>query len=127
LSGGVRESGQDARLGHGGVALVFENAADGNAFVAESAQQQLARLVVADDANRQDVHSQVGEIVDGIGAAARNHLAIAVLQNQHGRFARDARNFAEHELVGDQIGEDGYRELGKGFDDLSSGAGGRFL
>ena len=42
-----------------------------------------------------------------------------MLQNQHGRFARDARNFAEHELVSDQIGERSYCELGKRFDDLS--------
>ena len=50
LSGGVRESGQDARLGHGGVALVFENSADRDALVAEGAQQHLARFVVAHDA-----------------------------------------------------------------------------
>ena len=93
--------------------------------MAESAQQQLSRLVVAHDSNRQDVHSEVGEVVDGIRAAAGNHLAIAVLQNQHGRFARDARNLAEHEFVGDQVREDGDRELGKRFDNLPQS--GRFL
>jgi hypothetical protein len=87
--------------------------------VAEGAQQQLAGFVVADHANRQDVHSQVGEIVDGVGAAAWDYFAVAVPQDQHGRFARDAGDFSEHELVGDQIREDGDRELGKGFDDLS--------
>src|ERR1700686_4310504 len=39
LSGGVRESGQDARFGHGGVTLVLQNPANRNTFVAESAKQ----------------------------------------------------------------------------------------
>ena len=64
------------------------------------------------------VHSEVGKVADRVGAAAGDDLAIAVLQNQHGRFARDARYLAEHKLVGDQIGEDGYGQLGKRFDDL---------
>ena len=87
--------------------------------MAESAQQQLSRLVVTHDPNRQDVDSEVGKVADRIGAAAGNDLAIAVLQNQHWRFARDARYFAEHELIGDKICEDGYRQLGKRFNDLS--------
>ena len=118
LSRGVRESRQDARFGHRGVTLVFENTAHRNAFMPEGAQQQLSRLIVAHDSNRQDVHSEVGKIVDGIRAAARNHRAITVLQDQHGRFARDPRNLAEDEFVGHQVREHGDRELGKRFDDL---------
>src|SRR5208283_5527286 len=71
LSGGVRESSQDARFGHSSVALVFQDAAHRNAFVTESSEQQLPRLVVAHDPNRQHVDSEVGKIVDGIRAAAR--------------------------------------------------------
>jgi len=72
----------------------------------------------ANDAYRQDVHSEVGEVVDGIRASARNDLAVAMLQDEHGRFARDARNLAEHELVGYQIRKNRNGELGKRFDDL---------
>jgi hypothetical protein len=41
-----------------------------------------------------------------------------MLQDEHGRFARDARNLAEHELVGYQIRKNRNGELGKRFDDL---------
>jgi len=85
-------------------------------------RQQLSRLVVTHDPDRQDVHSEVGKVADRIGAAAGDDLAIAVLQNQHGRFARDARYLAEDKLIGDQICEDGYRELGERFDDLPQAA-----
>ena len=101
----MRESGEDARFGHGGVTLIFENSADWDALVAEGAEQKLAGLIVTDDADRQDVHSEIGEVVDGIATAAGNDLAVVMLQNQDGGFARDTRNFAEHELVGNQVGE----------------------
>jgi hypothetical protein len=81
--------------------------------VAEGSQQQPAGFIVADDANRQHVHAKVSEIIDGVGAAAGNHLSIAMLQNQYRGFARDARNRAEHKLIGNQIRKYGYGELGK--------------
>jgi len=58
-------------------------------------------------------YSKIGKIVDGVRPAARNHLAITVLQNQHRRFARNARNFAKHKLISDQIGSTVIESLGK--------------
>ncbi len=69
LSGGVRKSGEDARLGHRCVTLVFGDTTHRNAFVAKSAQQQFARFVIADDSDRQDVDSEIGEVINGVGTA----------------------------------------------------------
>src|SRR5258706_2338311 len=89
LSGGMRESGEDARLGHGGVALVFQNSADRDVLVAEGAQQQLSRLIVTNDAKPPDVHSEGRKDGEPLGAAARDDVAITVLQNLHSRIVRD--------------------------------------
>ena len=78
LSRGVRESGKNARLRHGRIALVFQDPADWNAFVAECAQQQLPGFVVADNTHRQHGDAEVGQVVDRIRAAARNHFAVAM-------------------------------------------------
>ena len=115
----VRHAGEDARLGDGGVALVLQNAAHRNMLVAESLEQQAAGLVVADDADRQHVDAQVGEIIDGIGSAAGHDAAFAMLENQHRSLARNARDFAENKFVGHQVAEHGDGDLGERFDDLS--------
>src|SRR5580700_2345588 len=118
LTGSVRESGEDARFGHGGVTLVFENSADGNALVAKGAEKKLTGLIVTDDADGKHVDSEIGEVVDGIAAAAGDDLAVVMLENQDGSFAGDARNFAEHELVGNQVGEHSHGQLGERLDEF---------
>ena len=56
--------------------------------------------------------------ITALAAAAGNNGALAMLQDEHRRFARDARDLAEDEFVGDQIGQDGDRYVGKRLDDL---------
>ena len=74
-------------------------------LVTEILQEQASGLVVAHDSDRQNVHSQVGKIVDGIRSAAGQDRALAMLQDQHRSFARHARDFAEDEFVGHKIAE----------------------
>ena len=113
LPGSVRKSSENARLGHSGVTLVLQHATHRNAFVAEGAEQQPARLVISYDADRQNGYAEVGKVIDGIGAAAGHDFAVAMSQYQHGRLARDAGNLAEDIFVGNEVGEHGYRDLGE--------------
>src|SRR5262249_52450705 len=53
-----------------------------------------------------------------IRAAAGNHAALAMPKDEHRSFARDARDFAKDELVGDHIAEHCDRDAGQGLDDL---------
>src|SRR5882757_10177783 len=119
LPGGVRKTGENARFGYGAVALVLEYAAHRDTPVAKSAQQKSARFVVTHNAYRQDGHTEVREITDCVGGPARNHLAVAVFQDQHWGFARDPRNFTEHKLVGNQVAQNGDSHFGKRLHDLA--------
>src|SRR6266446_5637348 len=119
LPGGMSESSKDSRFGHSAIALVLEYSTNGNAAVAEGAKQESARFVITHDADGQDGYSEIGKVANRIGSTARNHPAIAVLEDQHRRFAGDARDFAEDELIRDQISEDGDRGLRKRLHDLA--------
>src|SRR5437660_12387224 len=68
LPGGVSHACEDAGLGHRGVRLIFQDAADRNFLMAEISQQESASFVVAHDPDREDVHPEIGEIVGGIGS-----------------------------------------------------------
>ena len=52
-------------------------------------------------------HAQRSQVHDGVAAAAGNDGTFAMLQDEHRRLARDARNFAKNEFVGHQIGQHG--------------------
>src|SRR5882672_3993106 len=119
LSRGMGESGKDPRFGHRAVALVLEHSANGNAAVAEGTEQEPARFIVTYYTDRKNSYAQVGKVANRVGGAARNYFAIPVLQDQHRRFARDARDFAEDEFIGDQITQDGDGGLGKRLHDLA--------
>ena len=123
LARGVRHARENARLRDRGVALVLQHAADRDPLVAKIFQQQPPRFIVAHNAHGQDIHSQIRQVICGVGSAAGHHGAFAVLQDQHRRFARHARNFAEDELVGHQIAQHRDGELGEGFDDLLQAVG----
>ena len=86
--------------------------------MAKKLQQHPSRLVVTNGADRQHVHSQVGQIVDRVGSAARHHGAFAMLQDQHRSLARHARDFSIHEFVGHQVPQHRDGDLGEGFDNL---------
>src|SRR6185369_17004810 len=84
----MRHASQNACLGDGGVAFVFQHTAHGNSFVAKSFNEQTSGLVIPDDSNRKHVHSEISKIVYGIRAAARSDRPFTVLQNQDRSFAR---------------------------------------
>ncbi len=123
LARSVRHAGENARLGDRGVALVFEHAAHSDALVAKVFQQHAPGFVVADDADGKNIHAEIGEIIGGVGAAAGDDRALAMLENQHRRFARHARNLAEDEFVGDQVAQHRDGDLGKRLDDLPEAVG----
>ena len=80
-------------------------------------------FIVADDADRKHVDAQVGEIIYRIGAAAGDDGAFAMFEDEYGRFARDAGDFAEDKFVGHQVAENGDGDFGEGFDDLLEALG----
>ena len=54
----MRLTGENARLGNGGIALVLEDATQGNAPLAKGFEQQAARFIVSDKADWQHIHSK---------------------------------------------------------------------
>ena len=73
--------------------------------------ERIAGRVIAHSANGQDPRAKRRQIVGSVGPAAWNKLRFAVLQDQHGGFARDAGDFAEPKFIGNEITEqnDGLR------------------
>src|SRR5437868_8183234 len=90
------------------MALDLDNAAHGNVLLAKVLQQQAAGFVVSHYAHRQDVDIKRGKITDGVAASARHHGALAMLQDEHWRLARDPRDFAEDKLIRHQVAQ--YRD-----------------
>jgi hypothetical protein len=81
-------------------------------------EQLAASFVIANDADRQDARTEVGEIADGVGGAARICFRAAVAKNQDRSFARDARDLAGNEFIEDEIAHDGNRLARKGSDEI---------
>src|SRR6266571_7671229 len=96
LAAGVGASSQDPSLCDGAVSLELQDSAGRNMFLPEALQQQAAGLVVAHNPDGQNIYPQFGEVIDGIGPAAWNQGAIAMLENEHRGFARDAGNFPKN-------------------------------
>ena len=84
----------------------------------EIPQQEPTSFVVAHDTDRENVDSKIGKIVGGIGCAARQDSAVAVFQDQYRRFARHARDFAKYKLVGHEVAQHRYRDVGEVLDDF---------
>jgi hypothetical protein len=82
-------------------------------FVAKTAEQQAAGFVIANNADRKHIDTEISEVVDRIGAASGDHGALAMPQDQYRGFARDAGNFPEDKFVGHHIAEDGYGDARK--------------
>ena len=87
-------------------------------LLAKALQQQAAGFVVAYHANRKNVDAQRGQVHHRIRAASGNYGALAVLQDQHRRLARDAGDFAEDEFVGDQVRQNRDGDFGERVDNL---------
>src|SRR5581483_683916 len=112
-------AGEDSRFGHCGVSLVFQDAGDRDVLMAECLDQKLAWLIGTDDAYGQHVYSQVGEVIDGIGSAARNNSSVAMFENEDRGFAGNAGDFSKNKFVCDQVTQHGDRQLGKRLDNLN--------
>ena len=86
LPAGVRHAGKDAALGGGYMVLHPLDAAGGNLLLVQSFQQQAASLVVPHHSDGKNIHAQGSQVHDCVAAAAGNHGALAVLQDQHWGF-----------------------------------------
>ena len=89
-----------------------------HALAAEEIEQLLAAFVVPNHAHGQHASAQFSKVVHRIRRAARIRFATQMPQNQHGSFARDARNFAGDEFVEHEIADHADRLLRKRAHDI---------
>ena len=101
----VRQSSQNPHLRGSQVIAHADDVPGGNVPFTKVVEQRVARLIIAHDSHGSDVGAERRQVVRGIGAAARHHLLLALLQDQHRRFARDAHDFAVDGLVGDEVSQ----------------------
>jgi hypothetical protein len=106
------------------VSLIFQNARDWNLFVAKGAQQKPASIVVANDSDRQDVNTQISEVIRGIRATTGNNRAFAMAKDEHWGLARHARDFTDHEFIRNHVAQYRDCEPRKRLDDLAKMLGG---
>ena len=106
LSNGVSPTSEEARFGGSSPALGANDAGGIDVAVAESVDETIAGIIIADRGNGDNLGAERGEIVGGIGATAGNDLRFAMAEDQNGSFARDAGDFAVLEDVGDKIAEE---------------------
>ena len=78
---------------------------DGNFLFAEVAEQRFARFVVADDTHGDDPRPQVRQVIHSVRTTPGRHLLLALFQDQHRRFARDAGDFTVDGLIGHQVAQ----------------------
>jgi hypothetical protein len=95
---------ENARLGRCAIAARLHDPAQVD-VAAEHLEQPLAGFVGGGDADRRRPAAEGGDIFRGVPRAARDDLGRVVIEDQHRRFARDARDLAVDELVGQQIAE----------------------
>ena len=88
-------------------------------FLAKGLDEQSSGFVITDSANGKHVDAEVSEVADRVGSASGNEFALAMLENENGSFARDARNFAEDKFISDEISEDGDGDVGERFHQLA--------
>jgi len=58
-----------------------------------------------------------GDVVGGVAGAAGNHGRCVIPEDEHRRLARNARDLAEDELVGDDVADDQHKAARKAVDD----------
>jgi len=83
----MERAGQHTGFHRCTVAVAAEDAGYVHAHVPEKIEQPVARLVVAQHAYRVDMAGERQQVVDGVGAAARDVDGLAIFQDQYGRFA----------------------------------------
>src|SRR5262249_2040233 len=98
-------SRKDAGLGDCRTAFHLHDAADRNTFLPEGLQQFTTSFVIANDTDRQYIHTEVREIVNRIRSSARHDRTAAMLQDQYRRLTAHPRDLAKNEFVGHQVAQ----------------------
>jgi hypothetical protein len=119
LSHGVRPASQKAAFSRRRPAFHAKNTGNVNSLTAKMSDQRISRGIIANSADRQDSRAERREVVGSVGAAARHNLSFAMFEDQDRRFARDARDFAILEFIGDEITEENNRFRGELLDALA--------
>jgi hypothetical protein len=117
----VRPASEKAAFGGRGPALYPKDAGNVNALAAEMSDQRISCRVIAHSGDGQDPRAEGGEIIGGVGAAARNNLSFSMFEDQDRRFARNARDFTILEFVGDEITKENDSFRGELLDALAEG------
>ena len=81
-------------------------------------EQAPAGFVAAGETDERRAAAEACGVVRGVPRAARQHLGRVVLEDQDRRLARDARDAAVDELVGEQIAENDDRGVGEAVDEV---------
>ena len=84
LSDGVSPASKEARFSGSSPALGTNDAGGVDVAVAESVDETIAGIIVADGGDGDDLGTERGEIVGGIGAAAGNDLRFTMAEDQNG-------------------------------------------
>ena len=74
-------------------------------------RQAASVLVAPDDAGEDRAAAERGHVVRGVTTGARHDLGRVVFEDQHRRLARDPRDAAVDELVGDDVADDRHGSL----------------
>ena len=101
----MNAAGEDARLDRRAIAA-GPHQAGARHRTRQHLEQPIARLVASGERHQPHRSAETGDVVRGIAGAARHDLRGVVLEDQHRRFARHARDAAINEFVGNQITED---------------------
>jgi len=83
--------------------------------------QRVSRRVIAHCGDGQDARAERRKVVCSVGAAAGNNVSFAMFEDQDGRFARDARDFAILEFISYEIAEENNGFRGELLDALAEG------
>ena len=83
----------------------------------EAREQPAAFGIGADEAGEPRAAAERGDVVRGVAGAAGDHLGRVVLEDQHRRLARHARDLAVDELVGDEVADDQHAAAAEAVDE----------
>src|SRR5215472_2037527 len=113
LRNGMSPTGKKPALGRGYPPFGAEDSAGIHAFLAEILEEGIAHRIIPDNGNRQHLCAKGCKIVGGVGPSSRNHLRLAMLQDQNRGFARDAGDVAVTKFVGHEITQENNRLSGE--------------
>jgi hypothetical protein len=103
LSLPVGKPSQDSRLGGSHVPAKAQDVPRGDAPLTETLQQPLTRLIITHNSHGQNGCSKRGDVARRVGATSGKNLLRSLLQDEHRRLARNARNLAVNKFVRDEV------------------------